>query len=101
MFALYVIYTARKYMKQSIPKERKRFLKVYTINLAVYSIFSMFVVMYYMMSTGIIPILEILAELITFSSGLFGVAINLARLQDPSIRKQLKNMIKGIKVSFI
>lgn len=85
-------------MKSDIPKERKKFVKIYTINLAVYSIFSFSVVLYYMMSSGIIPITKGIFEIITIISSLFGTAINLARLHDPSIRKRLQYILKDLLV---
>lgn len=97
-FAWYVIYKARIYMKSDIPKERKKFMKIYTINLAVYSIFSFTVVLYYMMSSGIIPVIRGIFEIISIISSLFGTAINLARLYDPSIRKRLKYILKDLLV---
>lgn len=85
-------------MKSDIPKERKKFMKIYTINLVVYSIFSLTVVLYYMMSSGIIPVIRGIFEIIAIISSLFGTAINLARLFDPSIRKRLKYNIKDLLV---
>ena len=85
-------------MKSDIPKERKKFLRIYTINLAVYTTFSLTLVLYYMMSSGIIPIIPGIFQLINIISSLFGTAINLARLYDPSIRKRLQYILKDLLV---
>lgn len=84
-------------MKNSTENEKtKEYLTRYSRYLIIYTIFSMFVVAYYMLASDVIPDQPVLSKAIISISAFSGVTINSIRLADPAVKKFLKSVLKKI-----
>lgn len=91
---MYVIFKANR-MKSSVGNPKtKVYLTRYSKYLAIYAIFSIFVLLYYMLASDVIPYQIVVTEMIIGISACSGVIINCVRLADPAVKKFLKRSLR-------
>jgi hypothetical protein len=97
---MYVVFKANRMKSSAENPKTKAYLTRYSKYLVIYTIFSIFVLLYYMVASDVIPDQIVTSQIIIVISAFSGITINSVRLADPAVKKYLKRSLRRINRKF-
>ena len=91
---MYVIFKANRMKSSAGNPKAKAYLTRYSKYLVIYTVFSIFVILYYMLASDVIPDQMVISQIIIGISAFSGLIINCVRLADPAVKKFLKRSLR-------